>query len=112
MNINQLIPPPVNSETFKRDREKYIPKSAGCYALTTFTNEVLYIGLTNNLRRKMNEHLDNPNKTKVTELGRAVLFYWLESEDTNKVERTWLNTHIQNEGVMPILNSIYSPTSV
>ena len=112
MNINQLIPLPVNSETFKRDRERFIPKSSGCYVLTTFEKKVLYIGLTNNLRRRMNEHLDNPTKTKGTELGRAVLFYWLESEDTNKIERTWLNIHIQNEGIMPILNSIYSPTSV
>jgi len=31
--------------------------------------------------------------------------------DTNKIERTWMNTHIQWEGSLPELNSMYSPTS-
>jgi len=78
--------------------------------LTTFSREVLYLGLANNLRRRMNQHLDNPTKTNHTKLGRAVLFHWIESPDTNKIERTWMNIHIQNEGVLPALNRSYSPT--
>ena len=58
----------------------------------------------------MNEHLDNPEKTNTTKLGRAVIFHWIESNDVNKIERTWLNIHIQNEGCYPELNKIYSPT--
>jgi len=30
-------------------------------------------------------------------------------EDTNKVERTWMNTHLVHEGALPILNKAYSP---
>lgn len=111
MIITDLIPNPIQCETFRRSRERFVPEKSGCYALTTFSKDILYIGLTNNLRRRMNEHLDNPEKASETQLGRAILFFWLECMELNKIERTWLNTHIQHEGAIPILNKIYSPTS-
>lgn len=111
MNVDHLTPRPVLCEPFRRNRERFIPARPGCYVLTTFSRTVLYIGLTNNLRRRVNEHLDNPAKVSATEHGRAVLFFWLETDELHKVERTWLNIHIQHEGVMPELNRVYSPTS-
>jgi excinuclease UvrABC nuclease subunit len=109
MNIDELIPQPTHREPFTRKECKFVPESPGCYVLTTFNGIVLYIGLATNLRRRMNDHLDNPAKTCETVLGRAIFFHWLETPETNKVERTWMNTHIQHEGVLPILNSIFSP---
>jgi len=112
MNIDALVPAPLHCEAFKRNRQRFVPANSGCYVLSTFSKIVLYIGLTDNLRRRMNEHLDNPTKTGETKLGRAVFFHWIESPDTNKIERTWMNIHIQHEGSLPLLNSMYSPTSV
>jgi hypothetical protein len=112
MKISELTPCPTQCEPFKRNRERFIPETSGCYVLTTFENVVLYIGLSKNLRRRINEHLDNLEKITVTTHGRAVLFFWIEHKETNKIERTWLNTHIQHEGVLPVLNKVYSPTSV
>ena len=57
----------------------------------------------------MNHHLDNPLKTKVTLQGRAILIYWHVTEEINKVERTWMNTHKQYEGKLPTLNRLHSP---
>lgn len=111
MNVSALTPQPVRSESFRRSRERFIPESAGCYVLSTFNGTVLYVGLADNIRRRVNQHLDNPAKTDSTDEGRAVLVHWLETRDTNKVERTWMNIHITNEGRLPILNSVYSPTS-
>jgi hypothetical protein len=111
MNISELVPAPTDCEAFLRSREKFVISASGCYVLTTFTNIVLYIGLADSLRRRMNNHLDSPEKTGETELGRAVLFHWIETLDTHKIERTWLNIHIQNEGRLPILNRLYSPTT-
>ncbi|MEJ0025665.1 MAG: GIY-YIG nuclease family protein [Rhizomicrobium sp.] len=111
MNIEALVPQPSGCEPFKRNRERFVPEKSGCYVLTTFSKEVLYVGLADNLRRRMNDHLDSPTKTDETKLGRAVLFHWIESTDTNKIERTWMNIHIQNEGVLPVLNRSYSPTA-
>jgi len=111
MNVDKLVPLPVKFETFKRDRLRFVPDVPGCYALTTFGGTVLYIGLTNNLRKRINAHQDTPAKTGETKYGRAVIVFWMESADVNKVERTWMNIHLQHEGALPILNSIYSPTS-
>nr|WP_249157761.1 GIY-YIG nuclease family protein [Bradyrhizobium sp. KB893862 SZCCT0404] len=93
-----------------RSRERFVPATSGCYVLTTVDGFVLYVGLAENLRRRLGQHLDNPEKTALTKQGRAVLFHWLESIDTRKIERTWLNIHIQREGVLPELNRVYSPT--
>ena len=110
MKIALLVPSPLASESFRRSREKFIPATSGCYVLTTFQREILYIGLTVNLRRRINEHLDSAAKTELTTEGRAVLVHWTETTEVNKVERTWLNIHLLNEGRLPILNSVYSPT--
>ena len=106
-----LTPLPTDSEPFRRSRERFIPSVAGCYILTTFEEDILYIGLTGNLRRRINEHLDNPEKTKLTQQGRAVMVYWTVSEEINKIERTWMNIYLLSEGVLPKLNHMYSPTS-
>ena len=111
MKLEMLVPRPSTVEPFRRSRERFVPARPGCYALTTFENEVLYLGLTVNLRRRVNEHLDSTEKTQLTPLGRAVFFHWLETEDVNKIERTWMNIHLIKEGHLPILNSVYSPTS-
>ena len=110
MNISELVPQPSHCETFLRNRLRFVHDGPGCYVLTTFSKVVLYIGLADNLRRRMNDHLDDPIKTGETTLGRAFLFHWIESQDTNKIERTWMNIHIQHEGSLPILNKMYSPT--
>lgn len=111
MNVEKLFPPPNSREAFRLGREAFIPVKSGCYVLTTFAGVVLYIGLAKNLRKRMRNHLDNPEKVNVTPAGRAVLFYWLECAELNKVERTWLNIHIEHTGYMPVLNKVFSPTS-
>ena len=75
-------------------------------------NVVLYIGQAVNIRRRMNDHLDDPRKTDLTPQGRAFFFYWLEYDDIGKLERTWLNIHGEHEPRYPILNSVNSPVSV
>ena len=111
MNVDVLTPHPAKSEPFRRSRERFLPQSAGCYVLSTFDGRVLYVGLADNIRRRVNQHLDSSAKTDATAEGRAVIIHWLETSQTYKVERTWMNIHITNEGRLPILNSVYSPTS-
>jgi hypothetical protein len=111
MNVDKLVPEPVKREPFKRNRLRFIPDTPGCYVLATFENVVLYLGLASRLRRRINDHLDDAAKTAETRLGRAVFVFWIEHPGLNKVERTWMNIHIELEGALPILNGIYSPTS-
>ena len=111
MKIDMLTPQPVEYEIFKRSRERFIPEKSGCYALATFAKELLYVGLAKNLRTRMKNHLSSDEKTAPTALCRATYFYWFESLEMEKVERTWMNIHIQHEGKLPVLNTVYSPVS-
>lgn len=112
MNVTELLPLPIQREPFRRNRERFVPLISGCYVLSNYEGVVLYIGLATDLCRRMNDHLDSPEKTKLTELGRAVWFYWIEVDDILKVERTWHNIHIQHEGKLPVFNRTFSPVSV
>ena len=112
MKIEDLKPSPNRRENFLRNRQRFIPDKSGCYVLTTFQDEILYVGLTENLWRRFGEHLDDPQKTSKTENGRAFFFHWLECDELNKVERTWQNECEIADGVLPILNRLKSPVSV
>lgn len=111
MNVDDLAPAPFSCEMFRRNNLRFVPDRSGCYVLSTIGRAILYIGLADNLRRRMNDHLDNPAKTAETLLGRAVMFHWIETPETQKIERTWMDAHIRFEGSLPLLNKIYSPTA-
>lgn len=111
MNIASLIPRPEAKLPFRLAHLKFAPTRSGCYVLSTFDGFVLYLGLAIDLRRRLEDHLGSPDKTRLVKGGRAVWFHWLQTSDVNKVERTWMNIHIQHEGRLPELNAIYSPTA-
>lgn len=52
MNIEQLEPKPTKKVKFSLSAYKKVPKISGCYVLTTFDNNILYIGKTVNLFRR------------------------------------------------------------
>ena len=111
MNISALRPALGPSESFRRARHRFIPKLAGCYALTTFTGEIIYLGLTRNLWRRFVEHLDTPEKTRPTPIGKATTFWWLVTDECESTERAWLNLYESHEGKLPPLNRAASPLS-
>ena len=110
MRVDGLMPTPGDHVAFQRNKLAFIPSISGCYALTTFSQVILYVGLAKDLRRRCDQHLDSESKVKATNLGRAIFFYWLPTTDYEVVERTWMNIHIQSEGELPVLNRMYSPT--
>lgn len=112
MKISELSPRPIDKESFRKSFMRFVPEDAGCYALTTFDDDILYVGLTKNLNRRMGEHLDTPEKVNTTNHGRAIWFFWLICDDLNKVERTWMNIYALHHGTLPVLNKVYSATSL
>lgn len=111
MKVEELIPLPRDKVPFKLSYFKSVPKESGCYILTTFDNDILYIGLTDNLFGRFQQHLDNPEKTNPTKEGKTFWFYYLKynSENLQKLERTWLNQFDNIHGRLPILNKVNSP---
>ncbi len=113
MKIKQLNPIPTEKVAFKLSSYKIIPKTSGCYILTTYDDSVLYIGLATNLNNRFKQHLDNPEKTNPTSEGKALWFYYVLFDSSNlpKLERTWLNQFQTIHGKFPILNKTSSPIS-
>ena len=113
MKIEELYPSPKDKVHFILASYKSVPKDCGCYVLTTFDNHVLYIGLSDNLHERFKQHLDNPEKTKPTNEGKAIWFYFMVYNPKNleQLERTWLNHFTTQHGRRPILNKVDSPVS-
>jgi excinuclease UvrABC nuclease subunit len=113
MKIEQLIPLPINKVQFKFSSFKLVPKVAGCYVLTTFGGEIIYIGLSGNIFDRFQQHLANPEKTNPTEEGKVVWFYYTNYDQNNlaRLERTWINQFAAIHGRLPILNKVNSPIS-
>jgi predicted GIY-YIG superfamily endonuclease len=111
MKIEELIPLPKDKVHFKLASFKSVPKETGCYVLTTFEDDILYIGLSDNLFNRFQQHLDNPDKTNPTEEGKAIWFYFkiYDAKNLPKLERTWLNQFTSKHGRRPILNKMDSP---
>ncbi len=111
MNINDLIPEPQGKETFKFSSEGAIPEESGCYVLTNYDGDILYIGQSVDMQTRFLQHLADPRKTGLTVNGRAFWFFWLEWESAqlNSLERGWLNNYRAVMGVLPIMNSQNPP---
>lgn len=113
MKVEELFPLPKDKVLFKLSSFKSVPKETGCYVLTTFDNDILYIGLSENLNDRFKQHLDNPEKTNPTKEGKAIWFYFTTYDPKNlpKLERTWINQFVALHGRLPILNKVNSPVS-
>ena len=113
MNVTELIPQPVEKVLFKLSSFRKVPQTAGCYILTTFEGIILYIGLSIDLNKRFQQHLDNPEKIHLTERGKAFWFHFSDYDrnNLNKLERTWLNQYQTVHGRRPILNKADSPIS-
>jgi len=111
MKIEQLLPKPDTKVKFSLSDFKLVPSKSGCYVLTTFEGDILYVGMSVNLYDRFQQHLDSKEKTSPTTQGRACWFYFLQYDDKNLpyLERTWLNQVEIAQGAYPILNKCASP---
>lgn len=111
MKVQRLLPPITDHDTFARHCLRFVPKVPGCYVLTTFSGDILYVGLSQDLRRRLGQHLEDPRKTSSCALGRAILMHWRKTSELEGTERAWLNQHEVEDGGLPPLNSVHSPIS-
>ena len=95
-----------NRVPFKLSDAVKVHAAPGCYVLSNFTDEVIYIGQSVNLRRRMQEHLKSSRMTALTRLGYASWFcygLWGQSEIV-KIESEMLSQYQMSEGRLPPLN--------
>jgi hypothetical protein len=112
MKVDRLTPLPTNREVFAWSHHARVPAKPGCYVLTNFSGEVLYVGqATVSICDRMGVHLDTDEKRAVGKLGAAYWFYYvvLDPAIVGPVERGWMNQAILETGARPPLNKMDSP---
>ena len=93
---------------FRFSESARVPESSGCYTLANIHDDVLYIGQSVDLCRRMQDHLDTPRMTRPTSLGLAVWFYYglWPSAEIDVIEAQLLFHFKAVEGKLPPLNRV------
>ena len=91
---------------FSRRSIAFMPPNAGCYCFANIYDDVLYIGRTDNLRRRLEQHLDDSRMTSRTSLGLVSWFYYIElpERDLCVTEQRLVSDYKFREGSLPPLN--------
>jgi excinuclease UvrABC nuclease subunit len=109
MRISQLIPTIEVKQEFEYSKQNRIPNEYGCYVITNFTLGIMYIGKATSLLQRFINHLENIEKNRQTQLGRAYWFCYTKCKnefEIAKMERGWLNQFQLEEGELPVFNKI------
>jgi hypothetical protein len=111
LKVDQLAPRVANRVRFSLREQKLVPSAPGCYALVSLDEEVLYLGLTNNLSRRLAEHCESRVKRAPVNGRKAMWFHYVPVEKLKlgRVERGWMNQYLQLHGRLPPLNRVFSP---
>lgn len=111
MDFNLLDPTIEKTVEFEYSNQKNIPETYGCYVISNFNNEIMYIGKATSLRNRFTDHIENTEKNRSTVLGKAYWFSFricLNEFDIAKLEKGWLNAFELKEGKLPIFNKIHA----
>lgn len=112
MKIDKLRPIPLKKVDFQYLSLKMLPQKKGCYVLTSFDSQIIYLGLSINLKSRLLTHFESSKQEAITELGRIFFAYYIEFEndvELNQTERGWLHQYELEYGKLPPLNKVRSP---
>lgn len=111
MIVTELIPKIEITVEFNFSNQKKIPTEFGCYVISNFNNEIMYIGKATSLKNRFTNHLDTPEKNINTKMGKA---YWFSYKicknefEISRLERGWLNEYELKIGELPLFNKIHA----
>ena len=106
MKVALLKPLLEKRVSFEWRFNAHVPAQPGCYALSNIYGEILYIGKSRDLCRRMKDHLNSPRMLKVTPLGKACWFNYrlVQREWCYHTEQSLRAQHRWTEGVLPFLD--------
>ena len=108
MKVQECSPTMQNRVVFIRHSIPFAPAVAGCYCFANIYDDVLYIGQTDCLQRRLEQHLDDPRMTSRTSLGLVSWFYYVEipERELRTTEQKLVGDYQFKEGELPPLNRI------
>lgn len=112
MRVDALKPRPQERLSFDRGSVARMKPGSGCYVLASRSGRVLYIGKAVDVRRRLEQHLDDPAKKGDSRIGFTVAV-WLDRcdvDDVAELESEWTRQHEMGaSGRLPPMNSIRPP---
>ena len=111
MIVSLLIPTVDKQLEFSYADLYAAPEESGCYVITAFNDTILYIGQSQNIHKRMEQHLGNNVKRRKTPWGVAFWLYYklCDERDLGSLEKGWVNKHIIKEGKLPFFNKVRPP---
>ena len=114
MKVSELDPQPVEKIQFDGWQQRVAaPPESGCYVITTFHDDILYIGQSVRIDSRMKDHLEDNRKRQRAAGGVAYWLYYFVCESTdelNDLERGWVLQHMAREGgSKPPFNKVMPP---
>jgi excinuclease UvrABC nuclease subunit len=112
MNLSALVPAPGASGAFEFRVLRAFPDKAGCYALSTASGEILYVGQARSLQSRLLQHWEagrHKLQTNCGRISRVSIIVVAEPAALNSYERGWINQCELADGVRPALNKISAP---
>ena len=108
MKIQECSPAMQSRVAFNRRSVAFTPLVGGCYCFANIYDDVLYIGQTDCLQRRLGQHLDDPRMTSSTSLGLVSWFYYVEipDQELRTTEQKLFGDYEFKEGTWPPLNRI------
>jgi len=112
MKVSILRPKCSNEMEFSEASVLDIPTLSGCYVLSNWSKDILYIGQAKSLRGRIYSHLADFSKTSMTAMGKVCWIHYALCDEfsLNQLERGWIQQHENREGKFPILNKIRPPS--
>lgn len=110
--VTELRPQPSLRVKFAWTHFNQVPAESGCYVLTNFSGNVLYVGqATSSIRDRFCAHLESSEKRTQGPLGVPFWCYFLpwDGKKVSVVEQGWINQSILGTGKRPPLNKIDAP---
>lgn len=106
MKVQDCSPTMQSRVTFSGRSIALTPPVAGCYCFANIYDDILYIGQTTSLQRRLEQHLDDLRMTGVTSLGLVSWLYYVElpNRDLRITEQKLIGDYHFKEGVLPPLN--------
>ncbi len=112
MRLELLRPRPAISARFEFRYVNSLPDLAGCYALSTASDEILYVGQARSLRKRLLQHWEDGRHNIATLHGRistVSVVVLTDDKALNAYERGWINQCELADGQRPVLNKISAP---
>jgi excinuclease UvrABC nuclease subunit len=100
MKPRNLTPIPTQALPFDTVSLDFISNRNGCYVFTASNGDILFIGSTNVLKKRLEQHIE---KNQALEISAV---HFLESDEIKQeiVEKDWHNQFQEFAGCLPPMN--------